>query len=44
MKRNEGMRLVIDALILSLRPVAYVAAFSIFTFVVFALIGNNPKP
>eukprot|EP00960_Hanusia_phi_P035946 752049-Hanusia_phi.AAC.3 len=39
MKRNEGLRLVIDALIRTLAPVIYVIIFTIFTFMVFGLIG-----
>lgn len=39
MKRNQGMRVVIDALISTLAPVAYVILFSTFTFLVFSLIG-----
>lgn len=39
MKRNEGMRVVIDALIATLAPVIYVILFSICTYITFALIG-----
>lgn len=39
MKRNQGMRVVIDALVSTLAPVGYVIIFSIFTFVVFGVIG-----
>jgi len=39
MKRNEGMRVVIDALIATLAPVLYVIIFSLTTFFVAALIG-----
>ncbi|EKX36784.1 hypothetical protein GUITHDRAFT_78690 [Guillardia theta CCMP2712] len=39
MKRNEGLRLVIDALLRTLTPVLYVIIFTIFTFMVFGLIG-----
>eukprot|EP00283_Hemiselmis_rufescens_P001020 CAMPEP_0173470360 /NCGR_PEP_ID=MMETSP1357-20121228/77838_1 /TAXON_ID=77926 /ORGANISM="Hemiselmis rufescens, Strain PCC563" /LENGTH=1141 /DNA_ID=CAMNT_0014438635 /DNA_START=15 /DNA_END=3438 /DNA_ORIENTATION=+ len=39
MKRNESMRVIIDALIATLAPVAYVVLFSSVTYVVFALIG-----
>ena len=39
MKRNKGMRDVIDALLRTLAPVAYVVLFSVFTFIVFSLVG-----
>jgi hypothetical protein len=39
MKRNEGMRVVIDALIATLAPVIYVIVFSVCTYITFALIG-----
>eukprot|EP00960_Hanusia_phi_P041224 754897-Hanusia_phi.AAC.1 len=39
MKRNEGMRVVIDALISTLLPVWYVIIFAIFTFIVGALMA-----
>lgn len=39
MKRNESMRAVIDALIGTLRPVAYVILFLLLTMVVFGLLG-----
>lgn len=41
MKRNVGMRIVIDALICTMKPVAYVIMFSVFTFCVFALVGQG---
>jgi len=37
MKRNQSMRVVIDALITTLQPIAYVILFLIFTLVVFGL-------
>jgi len=37
MKRNQSMRMVIDALITTLQPIAYVILFLIFTLVVFGL-------
>mmetsp|Transcript_42872 Transcript_42872/g.135198 ORF Transcript_42872/g.135198 Transcript_42872/m.135198 type:complete len:1863 (-) Transcript_42872:2108-7696(-) len=39
MKRNEGMRVVIDALISTLLPVWYVIIFAVFTFIVGALMA-----
>lgn len=39
MKRNKGMRLVIDALISTLAPVIYVVMFAIFTFMIAAIMG-----
>lgn len=39
MKRNEGMRIVIDALVATTAPVAYVILFACATFAVFSLIG-----
>lgn len=39
MKRNEGMRVVIDALVATMAPVAYVILFACATFAVFSLIG-----
>ena len=39
MKRNETMRVVIDALIGTLRPVIYVILFLLLTMVVFGLVG-----
>jgi hypothetical protein len=39
MKRNNGMRIIIDALIGTLRPVLYVVAFVMITFFVFSLMG-----
>jgi hypothetical protein len=39
MKRNESMRVVIDALIGTLYPVAYVLLFLLWTMLVFSLIG-----
>lgn len=41
MKRNAGMRVVIDALLCTMVPVSYVFLFATFTFVVFALIGQG---
>mmetsp|Transcript_3722 Transcript_3722/g.9015 ORF Transcript_3722/g.9015 Transcript_3722/m.9015 type:complete len:2275 (-) Transcript_3722:103-6927(-) len=41
MKRNAGMRVVIDALLSTMIPVSYVFLFAVFTFVVFALIGQG---
>lgn len=41
MKRNAGMRVVIDALLCTMIPVSYVFLFATFTFVVFALIGQG---
>ena len=39
MKRNESMRVVIDALISTLQPLVYVILFLVFTLVVFSLIA-----
>ena len=39
MKRNKNMRLIIDALLTTLQPIAYVILFLIFTLVVFGLIA-----
>jgi hypothetical protein len=39
MKRNEGMRIVIDTLICTFHPVAYVIVFSVITICVFAVVG-----
>lgn len=39
MKRNQGMRQVIDALISTMMPVAYVVLFSLFNYFTFAIIG-----
>lgn len=39
MKRNQGMRIIIDALIGTLRPVLYVILFVVMTFFVFSLMG-----
>eukprot|EP00283_Hemiselmis_rufescens_P000787 CAMPEP_0173470682 /NCGR_PEP_ID=MMETSP1357-20121228/78005_1 /TAXON_ID=77926 /ORGANISM="Hemiselmis rufescens, Strain PCC563" /LENGTH=1276 /DNA_ID=CAMNT_0014438967 /DNA_START=139 /DNA_END=3966 /DNA_ORIENTATION=+ len=41
MKRNEGMRVIIDALIGTMGPVLYVVAFSLINFGVFALVGTG---
>jgi hypothetical protein len=38
-KRNPGMRLIIDALVLTLEPIFYVLLFLFFTLVVFGLIA-----
>ena len=39
MKRNKGMRVVIDALISTLAPVIYVIIFALFTFTIAAIMG-----
>ena len=39
MKRNEGMRVVIDALMATTAPVIYVIVYSIICFIVFGLVG-----
>ena len=39
MKRNENMRVIIDALINTLQPIYYVILFLVFTLVVFSLIA-----
>ena len=39
MKRSKSMRVVIDALLATLQPIAYVVLFLIFTLVVFGLIA-----
>jgi len=39
MKRNETMRVVIDALMGTLRPVVYVILFLSLTIVIFAIVG-----
>lgn len=39
MKRNEGMRVVIDALVATIAPVTYVIVFACTTFAVFSLVG-----
>jgi hypothetical protein len=39
MKRNESMRAILDALIGTLRPVAYVILFLLLTMVVFSMLG-----
>jgi hypothetical protein len=41
MKRNKGMRLVIDALLCTLAPVGYVVIFAAFNLATFALVGMS---
>jgi hypothetical protein len=39
MKRNQDMRMIVDALVRTLSPLVYVVLFLIFTIVIFSLIG-----
>lgn len=38
-KRNQNMRVIVDALVGTLQPIAYVSLFLIFTIIIFSLIG-----